>query len=407
MSCRMETSSTSDSTSESRRIIHVDMDEFFAAVEKLDNPELRGKPLLIGGSPKSRGVVSTASYEARAFGCHSAMPMATAIRLCPQAIVLPGRMHRYSEISEQVFEIFERFTPLVEPLSCDEAFLDVTGSVRLFGSGEKIGRSIKKAIREELGLVASVGVAPNKFLAKLASDLKKPDGFVVLKPGKFQPIIDPLPLTKLWGVGPSTLKIFERYNLKTVGQLRKLSRETAVDWFGEGGEFFWRLANGMDDRPVVPDHQAKSIGQEQTFASDVADINELHRVLDDHIERITRRLRKHELLAKTLTLKLRYGDFTTITRSVSLDVPGDITDEFLKVGREIFEKWCDSGFKPLRLLGATLSNLRARQGRQLSLFDEQAKEKKKRLDSVMDNIATKFGPSFIKRGRNISKSDDE
>ncbi|HPS53768.1 MAG TPA: DNA polymerase IV [Phycisphaerae bacterium] len=404
MSFRTETSSTSGSMSDIRRIIHVDMDEFFAAVEKLDNPELRGRPLLIGGSPRSRGVVSTASYEARAFGCHSAMPMATAIRLCPQAVVLPVRGSRYSQVSDQVFEIFERFTPLVEPLSCDEAFLDVTGSVRLFGGGEKIGRRIKQTIRDELGLVASVGVAPNKFLAKLASDLDKPDGFVVLRPQTYQSVIDSLPLTKLWGVGPSTLKTFERYNLKTIGQLRMLSQKDVAEWFGDGGEFFWRLANGLDDRPVVPDHQAKSIGQEQTFASDVADVVELRRVLNDHVERITRRLRRHELLAKTITLKLRYGDFVTVTRSVSLKVPADTTDDFLKLANDIFDRWCDDGFKPLRLIGATLSNLRHRQGRQMSLFGEAEEQKKRRLDSVIDDIADKFGSDVLRRGGNILKN---
>lgn len=391
-----------------RCILHVDMDEFFAAVEKLDNPELRGKPLLVGGSADKRGVVSTASYEARAFGCHSAMPMSKAIRLCPNAIVLPVRGKRYAEISGQVFEIFERFTPQIEPLSCDEAFLDVTNSRRIFGSGEEIAIKLKKAISDELGLIASVGVAENKFLAKLASDLRKPDGLFIVRHDNINAVLDPLEIRKLWGVGPATLKMFERYNIRKVGQLRKLGEQKAIDYFGEAGGHFWRLAGGIDGRAVITDTQAKSIGQEETFSVNVGEMSELRLVLSNQIETICRRLRRTGLKAKTITLKLRYGDFTTITRSSSLAQPSDSTAEFLRVGNEIFTTWAKKSFKSLRLLGATLSNLTGQRGSQLSLFGENQKDlKQEKVDEVVDSVVKKFGTAAIKRGSSFRNEQKE
>ena len=392
----------------------MDMDEFFAAVEKLDDPALRGKCLLIGGDPKARGVVSTASYEARKFGCHSAMPMATAVRLCPHAIVLPVRGRRYRQVSEQIFAIFERFTPVIEPVSIDEAFLDVSGCERLLGPAERIAAEIKQCIRGELGLTASVGVAPNKFLAKLASDLEKPDGLVVIAEDSLQEVLDPLPIRKLWGLGPAAEKQLQRLGIHTIGQLRQKSPEFLRKHFGQGGEQFLRLAGGQDKRPVTPDSQAKSIGQEQTFPVDaclagrqVGEMDELRRVLLQQVEQVGRRLRRHELMARTVTIKLRYGDFTTLTRSATLKEPTDTTDELWRAARSLLEAWAAGHHRPLRLLGVTASQLLGEQGRQLRLFESPDRQKQQRLDRVLDDIAERFGSDALRRGAGVQRRGDK
>lgn len=390
----------------SRRIIHVDMDEFFAAVEKLDRPELRGKPLLIGGDPKGRGVVSTASYEARPYGCRSAMPMATAMRLCPHAIVLPVRYDRYNQLSGRIFEILEQFSPLVEPLSIDEAFLDVTGCQRLLGPAEQIAADIKRRIRDEAQLTASVGVAPNKFLAKLASDLKKPDGLVVITEENVHAVLDPLPASKIWGVGPAGAKELEKLNVRTIGQIRRLTEKFMAERFGEWGVHCHRLANGLDDRLVTPDNQAKSIGQEETFPQDVADADELRAVLLEHVQEVARRLRRQGLSARTVTLKFRYGDFTTLTRAKTMLESTDVTEEFWRTAREIFDAWATRDFRPLRLLGMTASGLAAQAGRQLGLFQDERQKKQERLDEATDSIATRFGRKAISRGSARPDNDD-
>ena len=382
-----------------RQIIHVDMDEFFAAVEKLDRPELRGKCLLIGGTAAGRGVVATASYEARKFGCHSAMPMSRAMRLCPQAIVLPVRGRRYREISQQVFEIFERFTPLVEPLSIDEAFLDVSGTERLFGPAEQIARRIKQAVRDEVGLACSVGVAPNKFLAKVASDLQKPDGLVVVTGENLHRLLDSLAITRLWGVGPAAEKQFQKLNIRTIGQLRRCDERMVRELLGEAGEHFHRLANGVDDRPVTPDSQAKSIGTEQTFAVDIAEPQELRRILLQQCWQVARRLRRNQLKARTVTLKLRHGDFTTLTRSATLDEATDETEELWRTAARVFDDWAGKHFAPLRLLGSTASQLSAAGGGQLSLFASEQRHRNRQLDEALDNIAERFGSSAVRRGK--------
>ncbi len=381
-----------------RWILHVDMDEFFAAVEKLDRPELRGKCLLIGGSAEGRGVVSTASYEARQFGCHSAMPMAAALRLCPQATVLPVRGRRYRQISDRVFEILGRYSPLLEPLSIDEAFVDVTGCRRLHGAPEQIGRAVKRTIREELGLVASVGAAPNKFLAKLASDLEKPDGFVIVEPGRVQALLDPLPVRRLWGVGPAAEKRLAKLGIRTVRQLRQTG-DALTDVLGRAAaEHLLALAEGRDVREVVPDHRAKSIGQEQTFAEDVEDLDALRSVLLHQADEVARRLRRCDLEARTVTLKLRYGDFTTLTRSTTLERPTHVTQQIWSAAGEVFEAWARRSFGPLRLLGVTASHLTARAGRQLALFEDPDAEKLRRVDRAVDEIAERFGQDAIRRG---------
>jgi len=381
-----------------RRILHVDMDEFFAAVEKLDNPDLRGKCLLVGGSPTGRGVVSTASYEARKFGCGSAMPMATALRLCPHAIVLPVRGGRYRQVSEDVFAIFERFTPAIEPLSIDEAFLDVTGCERLLGPPERIAADLKRAIRDEIGLTASVGVAPNKFLAKLASDLEKPDGLTVITEENMRDVLDALPISRMWGVGPAAGKQFASLGVKTIGQLRDTPLETLKRVFGDAGaDHFYRLSRGLDDRPVTADGQAKSIGQETTFAQDVEDLDELRRILLQQAEQVSRRLRKHELKARTVTVKLRYGDFTTLTRSTTLREAVHTTDGIWKAAAGLLGVWAKRDFQPIRLLGVTATQLVDARGGQMSLFTPPAEAKQRDLDRAVDRIADRFGPDALRR----------
>ena len=384
-----------------RTILHVDMDEFFAAVEKLDNPSLRGKCLLIGGDPDKRGVVSTASYEARRFGCHSALPMAIAVRRCPQAIRLPGRGWRYKQISEAIFEILGRYSPLVEPLSIDEAFLDCTGCRRLHGDGPSVARSIKRDIRSEVGLTASVGVAPNKFLAKLGSDLHKPDGLTVITSGKIHQVLDPLEIRKLWGVGPAAEKRLHGLGVRTVGQLRTMGESRLVRELGELGSGVHRLAQGLDPREVVPDHTAKSIGQEQTFAADIDSLDALRGILLSQIEHVARRLRKHDLRARTVTLKLRLGDFTTLTRSATLETPTSVTEELWASASELFDTWAGRDFAPLRLLGMTAGNLSGRRGRQLSLFESETHRRGDKLDAALDSIRSRFGDESLKRGLNI------
>lgn len=381
-----------------RTILHVDMDEFFAAVERLDFPELAGRCILVGGDPAGRGVVSTASYEARQFGCHSAMPTVTALRLCPQAVLRPVRGQRYREVSRAVFEIFRRFTPLIEPLSIDEAFLDMTGTERLSGTGPQAAGRIKRAIREELGLVASVGVGPNKFLAKLASDLEKPDGLTVIPPGREAEILDPLPISKLWGVGASTEKRLRGMGIRTIRELRLQDARTLRGVFGTRTEAVLRLAAGQDDRPVVPDSLAKSIGQEVTFPTDVSDLPALRSVLLGQAEQVARRLRGQGLQARTVTLKLRYGDFTTLSRSRSLPEPTCRTEAIFAAGAELLEAWARTSLGPMRLIGLTASNLSGSTGRQMGLFEEPADEKRKQVDEAVDRIVDRFGPGSIRRG---------
>jgi DNA polymerase-4 len=375
------------------------MDEFFAAVERLDRPSLAGKPLLVGGSAEGRGVVSTASYEARPFGCCSAMPMAQALRLCPQAIVLPVRGGRYAEMSRQVFEIVRRYTPLVEPLSIDEAFLDVTGTERLHGPAVEVARRIKQAVGDELGLVASVGVAPNKFLAKLASDLEKPDGLTVIPPDRIHEVLDPLPVRKLWGIGPVAETSLRRLGIRRVGQLRAYSQRELRRALGNAAGHLLKLANGDDSRPVTPDHDAKSIGQEQTFATDIANREQLLAILYEQTQEVARRLRRAGLLTRTVTLKLRHGDFTTLSRSRTMERPTDVTDTLWAEAKAIFNNWARYSFQPLRLAGVTASNLDTPGGRQLDLFAPPIDDRRQRtIDRTVDGIVEKFGKGSIRRG---------
>ena len=382
-----------------RQIIHVDMDAFYASVEQLDNADLKGKAVIVGGDAQKRGVVAAASYEARKFGVHSAMPMSQAIRLCPDAIVLPVRMKRYAEIAEQIRAIFQKFTPDMEPISLDEAFLDVTGSIRLFGSAEQIGHDIKNQIKEQLGLIASVGIAPNKFLAKLASDLDKPDGFVIVTEENKQQILDPLPVSRIWGVGKVTEKTLKSKGITTIKQLRKTPPEVLRDIFGNQTEDLLLLAQGLDDRQVEPDRETKSISSEQTFAQDIADKDVLMGVLLNQVEDVAQRLRKNNLGARTITLKLRYGDFRTITRSSTFDRTTNITKVLRDEAMELFLKWHKKSAGALRLLGFGVSCLQEAGSGQHQLFSEPDYDKQKRLDEAFDKIREKFGYDALRRGK--------
>ena len=382
-----------------RTIFHVDMDQFFAAIAVLDDPSLRGKPVLVGGDGP-RGVVSTASYEARKFGCHSALPMAVARRRCPQAAVVKVPGARIRELSRRVFAVLDDFSPLVQPLSVDEAFLDMTGTDRLMGPAEKTAQELKHQIfRGTGGLVASVGVAPNKFLAKLASDLEKPNGLTVVPPTAqaIQAVLDPLPIGKIWGIGPSTGRRLGARGIQTVADLRRLSEAQLKQSFGDHAGRFWRLARGLDDRPVVPDRQAKSIGHEQTFGENLADPDDVVAVMLGQSEQVGYRLRRHGFLARTVTVKIRFGDFQTVTRSATLEAPTDVTETIYRNAKDLFRGWAGRGFRSVRLVGVSVSGL-SRGGEQAALFPDAHREKQKHLDAALDRIADRFGKRTVRRG---------
>jgi DNA polymerase IV len=386
-------------------ILHVDMDAFYASVEERDDPSLVGKPVIVGGTAEGRGVVAAANYEVRKFGVHSAMASARAKRLCPHAVFIRPRMNHYAEISQQIRTIFEEFTPLIEPLSLDEAFLEVTGSESLFGSAVNIGRQIKQRIQSELRLIASVGVAPNKFVAKIASDLNKPDGFLVVQPGEVQAFLDPLPVGRLWGVGKVTGQVFDRLSIRTISQLRQLRSESLSDLFGSSGEHYWRLAHGIDDRQVVPDREAKSISHETTFAEDIADLEVLRAWLTELAEQVARRLRRHALKGRTVELKVRFADFQTITRSLTLPEPTNITQELLHAGGELLATKLPKYHLPVRLLGFGVKGFDDTGRSQRQLFDEPDRERHRQLDRVADLISEKFGKLAIRRGGGADQSN--
>jgi DNA polymerase-4 len=386
-----------ETSSRTRAIIHLDMDAFYAAVEVLDDPELKGKPVIVGGS-KERGVVSSASYEARKFGVHSAQPIATAARLCPQGVFLPVRMWRYQEISQQIFKIFQRFSPLVEPLSLDEAFLDVTGSTRLFGTPEEIATKIKEQVVEETGLTVSAGVAPSKFVAKIASDMQKPDGLTIVPEGKVEEFLEPLPIEKLWGVGKATRKILAHLGVRTIGDLGLLSSKLLVRKLGKQGLHLYLLAKGVDEREVEPEREVKSVGHEDTYPIDISDLKEARKQLLSLATRVAKRLRGYGLVGKTVTLKVKYYDFVQITRSITL---GEPTDD----NRKIFQTCCDLlektevGRRPVRLLGISLSQLSdSDETKQLALFTLEEPDRRRRLNKALDTISEKFGDEAIVPG---------
>ena len=339
-----------------RRILHVDMDAFYASVEQRDRPELRGMPVAVGGDPNKRGVVAAASYEARVFGVRSAIPMARAVRLCPNLIVVRADFHKYRDASRQVFEIFRSVTPLVEPLSLDEAYLDVTENAWGELLGKAVAQRLKTAIREKTGLTASAGVAPNKFLAKIASAWKKPDGLTVIAPERVEHFLQKLPVDALWGVGPVTAARLRERGIERLVDVRTVDPAVLREAVGSSAEWLRQLADGIDDRLVEPNRETKSSGSENTYAHDLTDINEIRQEVDAMARDAAEWLEKHELLCRTVTIKVRYSDFATITRSHSKSPATRDGEDIAQRAVKLLDR-TDAAGRPVRLLGVSVHNL--------------------------------------------------
>jgi nucleotidyltransferase/DNA polymerase involved in DNA repair len=388
-----------------RIILHVDMDAFFAAIEQREHPDYFGKPLIVGADPmrgKGRGVVSTCSYEARKFGVHSAMPISQAYKLCPQGVYVPPNGALYSQVSKDIFKLFFEFTDLVEPLSIDEAFLDVSGCIKLFGSVREIGKKLKYRIYETQALTASVGIALNKFLAKIASDLEKPDGMVIVEEDKIQEFLDPLPLSRLWGAGKKTIEKLNKEHIYTIGDLAKLPGEILKQKFGKQGQHFFHLSRGLDNRPVTPGHEVKSVSNEITFSNDLYDMDILREALLHLCEKVGYRMRQKKLNGKTIQLKLRYEGFDTITRNKTLSDNTANTEIIFNIIWKLFECNYDKRRK-VRLVGVGMSGFKEKTDRQMSLFDK-IDNKTSNLDEVEDLVRKKFGKNAINRAEGMRKS---
>jgi DNA polymerase IV len=381
-------------------ILHVDLDAFFAAVEQRDRPELRGKPVIVGGGdPTARGVVSAASYEARRFGVHSAMPLRTAYALCPTGVFLPVDGRKYQSVSRDVMTILRTFTPLVEPISIDEAFLDVTGSRALFGDGPTIAAAIRSKVRQEVGLTVSVGVATTKLVAKIASDLRKPDALVVVPPGEEAAFLAPLAISRLWGVGEKTAAALAEYGVTTIGDLAALSEQLLVRRFGKHGASLGSRARGLDPDPVGGGDPAKSIGHEHTFDVDTSDRDTIERTLLAMADGVAGRLRSAGLKAGTVQVKIRDSSFRTITRQRTLPDPTDQTEPIWRVALELARPEL-RGLR-IRLLGVTASHLGERQ--QLGMFDEgpgaAGGDRRRRATQAADAVRRRFGDGAMTRAR--------
>jgi len=384
-----------------RWILHVDMDAFYASVEQRDRPELRGRPVIVGGST-ARGVVAAASYEARRYGIRSAMPTREALRRCPEAICVKGRMEHYQSVSRQIFDIFRRYTPVVEGLSLDEAFLDVTGSLTLFGSAMEIARAVKDDVRAETALCASVGIAPNKLVAKIASDLDKPDGLVLVTPETLRETLDPLPVETLPGVGRQTLARLHGRGVRSIADLRTAAAETLRPVFGRYTRRAQERAAGIDDRPVVVHRPEKSISAEQTFDEDLESVEEQERRLLRLAERTGARLRAKRLVAGTVQVKIRAADFSTYTRQIRLHPPGNATRSLFETSRDLLAAWRDEyPGRSIRLLGVGGAELTAAE--QLDLFDAASDGAGSGLDQTVDRIRERFGSTALSRARSMDR----
>ena len=419
-----------------RWIMHVDMDAFFASIEQLDHPEYKGHPVIVGGL-SSRGVVATCSYEARKFGVHSAMPISRAKKLCPDGIYVYPRMDRYKEVSHQIFSIMKEFTPHIEPLSIDEAFLEVSGMSTMYSGPKALGRAIKDRVFEETGLIISAGLAPNKFLAKLASDLDKPDGLVVIPYGREKEILAPLPIKRIWGVGPRTEKILKTGGFHLMRHIQALPDESSlIPLVGNQARRIWELANGIDDRPVETDRKIQSIGAEETYEEDLTDGSAIELEFRYFANRLSKRLRKRNLLGHTVSIKVRYDDFTTVSRQKRLDTPSDHEHVFFETALLLWNKlmqdktskkpkgkakeleslgattkvqakafmysyeetrWIDPP-GPIRLLGLTVSGLDEEIPMQDSLFESPKYETENKLAGVLDSLESKFGETAVMSG---------
>ncbi len=392
-----------------RTILHVDMDAFFAAVEEREDPSLRGKPLVIGADPRGgtgRGVVSTANYEARKYGVGSAMPIGEAWRRCPHAVFLRPRGRLYGEVSRAIFEIFQRYTELVEGLSVDEAFLDVTASRRLYGDGPTIARSIKDAIRTEQSLTASVGVASSKYVAKVASDLEKPDGLVVVAPGREVEFLAPLGIERLWGAGPKTQKALRSIGCRTIGDVAGLDPEVLGRRLGESaGRHLHRLSLGIDPRSVNPGHERKSLGKERTFGEDVSDRRVVERRLFGLCEGVTAALRRKGLAGNTVTVKVRFDGFETVTRRHTLDAPVDTMETLWPAVRELFRE-ADRRNRKIRLVGVTVSGFDTAPP-QLGLFEAAEPDIDHRVAAVVDRLSERYGRGTVTRAVLLEEKKDD
>ena len=422
--------------------MHVDMDAFFASIEQLDHPEYKGHPVIVGGL-SSRGVVATCSYEARKFGVHSAMPISRAKKLCPDGIYVYPRMDRYKEVSEQIFFIMKEFTPHIEPLSIDEAFLEVSGMSTMYSGPKALGRAIKDRVFEETGLIISAGLAPNKFLAKLASDLDKPDGLVVIPYGREKEILAPLPIKRIWGVGPRTEKILKNGGFHFMRHIQALPDESSlIPLVGNQARRIWELANGIDDRSVETDRKIQSIGAEETYEEDLTDGSAIELEFRYFANRLSKRLRKRNLLGHTVSIKVRYDDFTTVSRQKRLDTPSDHEHVFFETALLLWNKLMQdktskqpkgskkdvealgattkvksttfkySSFNnssskeitcmdppgPIRLLGLTVSGLDEEVPMQDSLFESPQNETENKLAGVLDSLESKFGETAVMSG---------
>ncbi len=383
-----------------RVILHVDMDAFYASIEQRDDPELRGKPVVVGGA--SRGVVAAASYESRVFGIRSAMPMAEARRRCPDLIRVAPRMAHYQAVSREIFGVFKEFTPLVEGLSLDEAFLDVTSSRRLFGNGHNIAVAIKNGVRERTGLTASVGVATNKLVAKIASDLDKPDGLVVVAEDRVHDVLDPLPVSVIPGIGKQTLSRLHAIGVRTIAELRCAPDRELEPVFGRFTRKTRERASGIDDRPVVASRAEKSISNEQTYDTDLCDRRDLQRQLLRLTERTASRLRKAALCAGTVQVKIRQSDFKTFTRQKRLRPPGNGTDQIYAVARELLDAWLNGNPDArIRLLGVGCSSLAPAE--QPDLFGNADTSPASDFDRTVDEIRDRFGSDSVTRARTLDR----
>lgn len=390
-----------------RKIIHVDMDAFYASVECLDKPELKDQPVIVGGLGP-RGVVATANYAARVFGVHSAMPMSRARRLCPQAQYIRPRMSRYQEVSACIFSVFRDFTPTVEGLSLDEAFLDVTSSLKLFGGLEEIGLQVKQEIFRRTGLTASVGMAHNKFLAKLASDAQKPDGLVYIRPGEVFRFLDPMPISRLWGIGKRTAPKLTALGILTIGQLRRCDVSILRPVFGNRADHFHLLSRGEDDREVQSRRPDKSISHEVTFDTDLMDRRELLAELLRQSEKVSRRLRAQELMASTVVVKIRDAGFRTITRSRSMRACSNNTRTLYRMARALFENWRDQHrTTPVRLIGMGVTGLEQESSDGKAAGDRLDSSTERSLDQVLDRINQRYGDFKIFHGLALRRSKKE
>jgi DNA polymerase IV len=382
-----------------RVIAHVDMDAFFASIEQLDDPKLRGRPVIVGADPKNgkgRGVVAAASYEARKFGIHSAQPISQAFRLCPNGAFVRPHFDRYVELSDGIMSVLETYTPLVEPASLDEAYLDLTGTERLIGDVASTGQKIQKDIFNAVRLTASVGIGPNKLIAKMASDFRKPDGLVVIRAGDVREFLDPLPVQKLWGVGAKTAARLESFGIRNVSDVKRYAEKDLVRLLGSFGGWLVESSMGIDETPVTPDREAKSISNETTFETDTGDRDLIRSVLLELAEKVGHRMRRHRLAGKTMELKIRFEDFSTKTRRQTLSKPTDLTDSIFSSALSLMRPF-ESDRRKIRLLGVGVSNLVPEDRIQTDLFDSGENLKRKKVHEAVDRLKEKFGEEIVTR----------